>query len=107
MQALPDQLAARLPAETIQTGCTVTRVEPDGTVQLQDGTTLRPRITVLAVDAAAMIWLWPDWKLDVRWNQSTTVYFAADSEPPDVPDALLLEATRTPAPWQRPQRSTA
>ncbi|WP_161541342.1 protoporphyrinogen/coproporphyrinogen oxidase [Rhodothermus marinus] len=91
MQALPDQLAARLPAETIRTGCTVTRVEPDGTVQLQDGTTLRPRITVLAVDAAAMIWLWPDWKLDVRWNQSTTVYFAADSEPPDVPDALLLE----------------
>ncbi len=91
MQALPNQLAARLPAESIQTGCTVTHVTPEGTVQLRSGTTLRPRITVLAVDAAGLARLWPEQKLNVHWHQSTTVYFAADSEPPDVPDALLLE----------------
>ncbi len=91
MQALPTQLARQLPPESIRTQCAAMQVEANGRLHLQDGTTLTPRFTVLAVDAAALDQLWPGHGISLQWNCGTTVYFASETTSLEAPEALLLE----------------
>jgi hypothetical protein len=79
IEALPRQLAARLPAGTVRTGVRVQEVR-GRTVRLEGGDTLTGRAVVLATDAAAAARLLGE-PLGTVFNQTTCLYFAADASP--------------------------
>ncbi len=87
MEAIPRQLAARLPAERIRLQAVVTAI--DGTsVLLASGERLRARAIVLATDGPAAARLVEE--LPVPASRSVTcVYFAADKPPVEEPILLL------------------
>ena len=79
IEALPRQLAARLPAGAVRTGVRVQEVR-GRTVRLENGDTLTGRAVVLATDASAAARLLGD-PLETVFNQTTCLYFAADASP--------------------------
>lgn len=85
MQAIPDQLAARLPAGKIRLGCPVESLT--GTTVLASGQEITADYVILATDGCSAARLLPDRVTKPRWNGTTCLYFAAP-EPP-YPDALI------------------
>jgi phytoene dehydrogenase-like protein len=81
MRAIPEQLAARLPAGVVRCSSAVRRVRA-GEVSLDDRT-LRARAVVVATDAAAAGTLLP-WVTVPDPNALTTVYHAVDGTPAEV-----------------------
>ncbi len=79
MQAIPEQLAAELPAATVRLNTPVASVEP-GRVHLASGETVACAACVVATDAHSagrLVSRGPS----VRWNGTTTVYYAAPRSP--------------------------
>jgi len=78
MCALPDQLAARLPAGAVRLRTAVAKVAP-GRVLAADGTRWRAGAVVVATDATAAATLVPGIR-PAAWN-SVTTYYHATTEP--------------------------
>jgi phytoene dehydrogenase-like protein len=93
IQAIPEQLAARLPQGTVQLHARVTAIE-GRTVRLADGHTLEGSAVVLATDGPAARLLLP--QLGEREPQAarrtTCTYFAADRSPGRGDKLLRLNA---------------
>jgi phytoene dehydrogenase-like protein len=85
MQAIPDQLAARLPAGTIRLGCPVESLSAK-TVRAGEQEITADRV-ILATDGHNAARLLPDRVAAPRWNGTTCLYFAAPEAP--YPDALI------------------
>ncbi len=79
MQALPEQLAAGLPAGCVMLNTAVSSLR-DRQVVLASGETLTASAVVMATDADAAARLAGD-GFRADWNSTTTVYYAADSSP--------------------------
>lgn len=93
MQAIPDQLAADLPAGTVLPGQRVEGVEPDH-VRLADGRTLGARAVVVAVDGEQARRWFP--QLPGRsWNGGVCHYFSATDAPFGKERLLWLNGTGT------------
>lgn len=91
MQAIPDQLAAQLPADTVHLGERVVRVGPDG-VETDGGRCIRARAVVVATDGPTAAELTG---VDHPGSQMTSaVWFAADEPPLDTP-VLVLDGDGT------------
>ncbi len=94
MQAIPDQLAAALPAGSLICGCPVRAVAP-GEVTLADGTVRRARHVVLAVSQRAAEGLLPEAlrsKAKPRCRAVTCLYFASH-RPPSAGALLYLDGS--------------
>lgn len=85
MQAIPAQLASRLPAGTIRLGCPVESLA--GTTVRADGQEITADRVILATDGNSAARLLPDRVTAPSWNGTTCLYFAAP-EPP-YPDSLI------------------
>jgi len=90
MGALPRQLAAGLPPQTIRTGAKVARIIKGG-VTLESGEKFFAKATVLATDFSSATTLVPSIP-EIRPKGTTCFYFAADRAPVDEP-ILLLNGT--------------
>ncbi len=87
IQAIPDQLAAKLPAGQMRYGTTVVAVDPGG-VWLEDGELVRGRHVVVATDgptASRLVPLVPT----PPSNRVACLYFAAERPPVDEPILVL------------------
>jgi phytoene dehydrogenase-like protein len=87
IQAIPDQLAAQLPAQSIRKGTRVRSVEGNK-VYLANGERLQADSIVLAVDAGSA------WDLQVPtqargFNYTSCLYFAAPASPLDTPMLVI------------------
>ncbi|HST65107.1 MAG TPA: NAD(P)/FAD-dependent oxidoreductase [Mycobacteriales bacterium] len=91
MRRIPEQLAARLPAGTVQLGVEVHGVRP-GEVATDRGP-IRARSIVVATDPATAATLLPALTAP-RMNAVTTVYHAAP-EPPVTEPTLVLDGERS------------
>ncbi|RJQ66975.1 FAD-dependent oxidoreductase [Pseudonocardiaceae bacterium YIM PH 21723] len=97
MQAVPDQLAAGLPAGTITLSSRVEAIEPptgtagDWLVRLAGGDVLRPRAVVVATDGDTAATLLPEVTAP-RWSAQATYYFRVP-EPPATAPVLALDGT--------------
>jgi len=84
MDAIPRQLAARLPEGSVRLGTRVRGVEP-GRVTLDDGSTLQARDVVVAADGPAAARLLPGSACggvgDRPWKGTRLVAFSADRSP--------------------------
>jgi phytoene dehydrogenase-like protein len=81
MQAIPNQLAARLPAGTIRLNTRVRSVDPKA-VTMENGEVLEADRVVVATDADAAARLLPDlFKEKKEWRSTTNLYFAANISP--------------------------
>lgn len=87
MQAIPDQLAAKLPKESIRLNCRAAKVEPR-IVRAISGDEFRGRAVVVATDIAACSQLLPQVPQRPTWA-TTCFYFAASSAPIDKPILML------------------
>lgn len=88
IQALPDTMAAALPAGTVRTGETVDRVRT-GSVDTAGGGRVRARAVIVATDAPAAGRLLPG--LTVPDGRSvTTWYHLADNDPADLADGRRI-----------------
>jgi phytoene dehydrogenase-like protein len=87
MQAIPDQLAARLPADAVRLGAKVERVA-EREVSLANGETLRARAVVVATDGPAAAELLGGEVPDPGSRGTVTLYYAADRPP--VSEAVLM-----------------
>jgi len=87
MAAIPKQLRAGLPPETVRTNTPVRRVRP-GAVELDSGEEIRASNIILATDATQAALLSPI-RPRVTWHGCTTIYFAAD-RPPFTEPVLVL-----------------
>lgn len=91
MQAIPDQLAAKLPQGSVRCGHSVAAVAP-GAVTLSTGETLRARHIVLATSQIAAEKLLPEVLRStgkLRTRSVTCLYFAAHQKPSDLPILFL------------------
>ena len=81
MQAIPDQMASRLPGSAIRLGQRVERVTARSAT-LESGETITASSVVVATDGttAGILMGRPG---DVRWNATITLYFSAPSPPID------------------------
>jgi phytoene dehydrogenase-like protein len=86
MQALPEQIAAPLPADSVRLNAAVAQVEP-GRVTLRDGRVLQARHIVMATDAPSANQLLPGAVPDSGCSVRC-IYFAAPAPP--FPDRLLV-----------------
>jgi phytoene dehydrogenase-like protein len=91
MQAIPDQIAADLPDGTIQFNQKVTRITGQ-TVHLADGRTQAASSIVVATGTDIARDLLEQSKDDLRWKQSTTLYYDTPIAP-DVGGCLVLNGT--------------
>ncbi|MFM7244663.1 MAG: NAD(P)/FAD-dependent oxidoreductase [Planctomycetaceae bacterium] len=84
MDAMPRQLAARLPEGSVRLGTRVRSIEP-GRVTLDDGSTLVPRDVIVATDGPAAGQILPEGLrgsvADRTWKSTRLVAFAADRSP--------------------------
>lgn len=81
MQAIPRQLASRLPAEAIRRGARVTEVQP-GRIKLESGEDLEGDVVVVAADATTAARLLPGLvSKEPDWRAVTGLYFAAGQSP--------------------------
>jgi phytoene dehydrogenase-like protein len=85
MQAIPDQLAARLPAGVIRLGCPVDSIS--GVTVRAGGREITAGQIILATDGSNAARLLPDRVAGPRWNGTTCLYFAAPEPPYE--DALI------------------
>lgn len=79
MQAIPEQLAAKLPAETLRINTSVAAIEGQ-TVRLENGETILADKVVIATDAATADRLLGS-KQKREYNVTTCTYFAAERSP--------------------------
>lgn len=79
MNAVAVNLAHSIPKENLRLGISVESIE-QGKVSFSDGTSLRPKAVILAVDAGAAARLLAK-KNDYTFRSVTTAYFAADMLP--------------------------
>ena len=95
MQAIPDQIAAALPADSVRCGV---RVEHVGhrEVRLVTGETIRARAVVVATEAAAAAKLLGDEVPDPGSNGTVTLYYAAERAPLAEPILVLDGEGRGP-----------
>lgn len=89
MQQIPEQLAARLPAGSVQLNTRVVAIR-DAAVELATGETLAAAAVVVATDGEAATRLLPAVANTppLRWRSTTCTYFAAPA-PAAQPDKLL------------------
>ena len=81
MGMIAQQLAAKLPVDSVQLNASVATIEPQCVV-LENGERVTGRAVVVATDASAVRRLLPELKLaEPRWRSVTTLYFAADASP--------------------------
>ncbi len=81
MQAIPEQLAQRLPAGTVRLDAPVAHVEADGSgLRLVSGETVACRAVVIATDAAAVPGLIPNAAVP-GWKGTVQIAWAADAVP--------------------------
>ncbi|MDB5262947.1 MAG: FAD-dependent oxidoreductase [Adhaeribacter sp.] len=80
MEAIPAQLAAKLPPGTLRTNCAVETLTPNNEILLSNGQSLKAGIVVLATDAATSARLLAD-EAPRDFNQTTCTYFTADESP--------------------------
>jgi glycine/D-amino acid oxidase-like deaminating enzyme len=90
MSQLPEQLAARLPAETVRLGAAVSSVAP-GEVQTAAGERWRAHAVVVATDAAAAATMLSGMRFP-PWNGVTT-YYHTTSQPLDPEPVLRVDPT--------------
>ncbi|MFO0801075.1 MAG: NAD(P)/FAD-dependent oxidoreductase [Gemmataceae bacterium] len=95
MQAIPDQLAAGLPAGSVRLGAAVRQLG-HREVTLADGETLRARAVVVATEGPAAARLLGDEVPDPGSNGSTTLWYAADRPPVTEPILMLDGEGRGP-----------
>lgn len=95
MQAIPEQIAAKLPAGSVRLGAAVERVG-QREVALAGGETVRAKAVVVATDGPAAAKLLGDDVPDPGSNGSTTLYYAADRPPVDEPILCLDGENRGP-----------
>lgn len=88
MQAIPQQLAAALPPDSIRTNISVKHVDFDRVV-LRNGDTLHAKAVVLAADAAASSRLLDPARETPTFNDVTCLYFAAKRPPLEEPILVL------------------
>jgi phytoene dehydrogenase-like protein len=84
MQAIPDQLAARLPASGLRLQCPVRSVQ-EGRVETDSGL-ITTKNLILATDATDAATLIPG-RTAPRWNRTTCFYFSVPEAP--YPDRLI------------------
>jgi phytoene dehydrogenase-like protein len=94
IQAIPDQLAAGLPADRIRYNTTVVAVDVDG-VWLEDGTHVRAPRVVVAADGPTASRLVPAVPTPTS-NPVSCLYFAAERPPLDEPVIVLDGADSGP-----------
>ena len=87
MQAIPEQIAAALPADSVRLNTRVAEVAA-GAVVLQGGERVEARAVVVATDGAEAAYLL-DGLASPGSRASTTVYWAADAPPVDAPVLVL------------------
>jgi phytoene dehydrogenase-like protein len=87
MEAIPRQLAAGLPQDTVRFGCKVVAVRPNG-VRLETGEELHAKRVVVATDGATAGNLLGDAN-PVSWQGVTCLYFAAPTPPVERPILVL------------------
>lgn len=80
MQALPEQLAAGLPDDSIRLQAPVRSVEPGG-VRLQNGEAIEGSAVVLAVEGHVLDALLPESAAPTAWQRTTCLYFDAPVSP--------------------------
>ena len=88
MQAIPNQIAARLPGDAVHFHATVTRLR-ERELTLGDGELLRARGVVVATDGAAASRLLGNDMTDPGSNGSATVYYAAKQPPTSEPIVMF------------------
>lgn len=89
MQAIPEQLAARLPQHAIRLGCRVEGLQGT-TVLLEGGDRLEASRVVVATDGARARQLVPEAVAEEpQWNSVSCVYFAARRPPVSKPLIVL------------------
>lgn len=88
MAAIPRQLAERLPRGAIRLQSTATKVDAHQ-VTLTDGSRLGASEIVIAAESSGAARLLNLQDLATDWNETTTIYFAADSRP-DARRMLML-----------------
>src|SRR5206468_296059 len=88
MQAIPDQIVARLPAGAVCLGTRVETLAP-GEVGLASGETVRCRAVVVATDGAEGARLTGGEVPDPGWNGTVTLYYAAAESPVRRPVVVL------------------
>ncbi len=88
MGAIPRQIAARLPADSVRLNCPVVAVER-GQVTLASGETLRGKAVVMATDGTTATQFLGDAVKAPGWRSVTCLYFAADASPVGEPMLVL------------------
>jgi len=88
MQAIPEQMAAKLPAESIILKARVTAINGSHEVILEDGRRFEGSHVVLATGMTDALALDPG-ATERTWNGTTCHYFAADAAPFNEPVLLL------------------
>lgn len=91
MQAIPDQLAARLPSGTIRLNSPVKSLE--GTTAKTATGEITARNLIVATDGSTAARLLPDRVTAPRWNSTTCLYFSAP-EPPFPHSLIALKGDR-------------
>ncbi len=87
MQAIPEQLAAGLPAGTVRLGARVTAIT-EGHVVLADGERVAAEEVVVTTDGLTAAQLLPE-VTPPAWNHVTCLYFAAPSSPLGAPTLAI------------------
>lgn len=99
MQAIPNQLASKLPSESIRLKTRVTSINK-GEVQLATGEVIASRAVVIATDNASASQLTSSQPVGVQpvsWSSTTCMYFAADRPPSKTKLLMLLPEPTGPA----------
>ena len=91
MQAIPDQIAAGLPAGSVTLNCPVEAID-ETSVRLTTGETVSAKAVVVATDGTTAHRLTNGVIPDLAWRGSTTLYYAAEPPPTDEP-ILHLDGT--------------
>ncbi len=92
MQAIPNQLASKLPNDSLRLSTPVTSIR-DGEVQLATGENIAARSVVIATDnatAARLTASHADCVRPCEWSSTTCLYFSSDSPPSDTKLLMLL-----------------
>ncbi|MBY0458976.1 MAG: FAD-dependent oxidoreductase, partial [Gemmataceae bacterium] len=95
MQAIPDQLAAKLPPDSVRLNVRVEAIR-DNVVSLAGGEVLQARAVVLATEADVAARLLGGVAPEPAWNGCVTLYYAADTPPVDEPILMLDGQDRGP-----------
>jgi phytoene dehydrogenase-like protein len=95
MQAIPEQLAAGLPAGSVRLGARVASVRPDG-VTLATGEPMAATAVVVATDGSAAQALLNETPTAMAWQGVTCLYFAAPVPPLTQPVLVLNGDGRGP-----------